>query len=135
MTPSPALFAGTVGFNRVCELLRQHLEPTLGEAVRRTAREFGQTFLLALAISAVLAGLCYFRLARYKATRLERIVWPLFVLVLGLPGWIGSRFGRTWPVLEACPACTIRSPRDRYDCVACGEEFRAPAELGTEVFA
>jgi hypothetical protein len=133
--PSPAIFAGAVGFGRVFELLQQRLVPTLGEAVRRTAREYGPTFLLALAISVVLASLCYFRLARYKASRLERIVWPLFVLVLGLPGWIGYRFGRTWPVLEACPACTIRSPRDRYDCVACGEEFRAPAELGTEVFA
>ena len=134
-TPCPALFVGTVGFGRVFELLHQQLEPTLAEAARRTVREFGPTFLVALAISAVLAALCYLRLARYKATRLERIVWPLFVLVFGLPGWIAYRFGRTWPVLEACPACTIRSPRDRFDCVACGEDFRAPAELGTEVFA
>ena len=134
-TPCPALFVGTVGLSRVFELLHQRIEPTLAEAARRTVGEFGPTFLLALAISAVLAALCYFRLARYKATRLERIVLPLFVLVLGLPGWIGYRFGRTWPVLETCPACTTRTPRDRYECVSCGEEFRAPAELGTEVFA
>jgi hypothetical protein len=57
------------------------------------------------------------------------------VLLLGLPGWIGYRFGRKWPVLEACSECGHTVPRDRENCVCCTNNFPRPALKGTEVFA
>jgi hypothetical protein len=72
---------------------------------------------------------------RYGASLAERIVWPLFVLLFGLPGWIGYRFGRSWPVLEACPECGVAVPRDRERCLHCINDFPRPALKGTEVFA
>ncbi len=132
--PSPIILASAIGCDRVSELVRNQ-SLTIGRAVKKAATEYWPTVLLALGISMVLCGLTYRKLARYGASRTERIIWPLFVLLLGLPGWIGHRFGRAWPVLEACPGCSTRTPRDRDDCAACGEEFLAPAELGTEVYA
>jgi hypothetical protein len=65
----------------------------------------------------------------------ERVIWPLFVLAFGLPGWVGYRFGRRWPVLESCPKCGVDVPRDREDCTDCEVAFPGPALKGTEVFA
>jgi hypothetical protein len=79
--------------------------------------------------------LCYRRQVRYGMSRWERIVWPLFVLLLGLPGWVGYRFGRSWPVLETCPACGAGVPRDREDCTRRETAFPPPALKGTEGFA
>ena len=43
-----------------------------------------------------------------------------------MPGWIGYRFGRRWPVIEPCPACGRPVPRDREVCAACHREFPLP---------
>jgi hypothetical protein len=82
-----------------------------------------------------LAVLCYHRQLRYGERGWDRWLWLLFVLVLGLPGWIGYRFGRSWPVLEACPGCGTSARRDREACVHCEADFPRPALRGTEVFA
>ena len=95
----------------------------------------GQLFAIAQVLAVILAVLCYRRQARYGVSRTERIVWPLFVLVLGLPGWIGYRFGRSWPVLESCPECGTAVPRDREGCLRCTNDFPRPALKETEVFA
>jgi hypothetical protein len=55
--------------------------------------------------------------------------------LLGPPGGIGYRFGRWWPVLEACPECGVRVPRDREACACWEADFSPPALQGTEVFA
>jgi hypothetical protein len=47
------------------------------------------------------------------ASRTQRVVWPLFVFLLGLPGWIGYRY-------TVAPSAV---------------EFLVPALRGTEVFA
>ncbi|HEV8058255.1 MAG TPA: hypothetical protein VGP68_00150 [Gemmataceae bacterium] len=133
--PSPLVLAGTIGLDRVSELVRYRVAPTFGKAVLQACAEYWPTFSVALIIALVFSCLCYLREKRYRSNWVERITWPLFVLILGLPGWIGYRFGRSWPVLEACPGCSMPSPRDRDDCATCGEEFLAPAELGTEVYA
>jgi hypothetical protein len=93
------------------------------------------TLALVFAAAAALAWLCHRRLARYGATRAERFVWPVFVFLFGLPGWVGFRFARPWPVREPCPACGAMVPRDRVPCAGCGAEFPLPARQGTEVFA
>ena len=60
---------------------------------------------------AVLATICYRRQTRYQVPVGQRILWSLFVFLFGIPGWIGYRYCRRWPVLEPCPACHRPSPR------------------------
>ena len=101
----------------------------------RTSTEFWHSAATVQLFATCLALLCYRRNKRYGLGRGERIAWPLFVLLLGLPGWIGYRFGRKWPVLASCPDCGVSVPRDRESCVRCANEFSSPALRGTEVFA
>jgi hypothetical protein len=120
--------------------LRQELREdgraeSLPETVRLTLIDFWPAIVSAQLFAAALALLCYRRQVRYGTSRRERVVWPLFVLLLGLPGWIGYRFGRSWPVLESCPDCGVAVPRDREGCARCANDFPTPALKGTEVFA
>jgi hypothetical protein len=124
-----------LGFWRAPELLEEGLAATYPEAVSRSFREFWLPLVMAQLVAVGLAVLCYRRQVRYGASRAERIVWPLFVLVLGLPGWMGYRFGRSWPVLEACSSCGVSVPQDRESCVRCRADSPRPALKGTEVFA
>jgi hypothetical protein len=104
-------------------------------ALREAAVYFAPSILVATLIGIALAVWTYRREVRYGSARIGRILWPLFALLFGLPGWIGYRYSRAWPVLEACPACGRPAPRDRLACQSCQAEFPAPALLGTEVFA
>jgi hypothetical protein len=109
--------------------------PSYLGAVRRELADHWPSLLSTHLISAVLAVLCWRRQVKYRTDRAERIVWPLFVFLFGLPGWIGYRYGRTWPSLERCPDCGATVPRDRVDCAACAADFPLPQLRGTEVFA
>jgi hypothetical protein len=129
--PSPLMLAGYILYERPARLSNEGRPTTYAEALA----DYAPALTLAQLVAAVLALACYRRQVRYGASRAERLVWPLFVLALGLPGWIGYRFGRAWPVLEACPACSAAVPRDRDACAGCAAEFPAPALKGTEVFA
>jgi hypothetical protein len=133
--PSPLGLAGTVGTLRTWMLLDTGLAANYPEAFAQALLEFRSGLAISQLIALGFAMLCYRRQVRYGASRAERIVWPLFVLVLGLPGWIGYRFGRSWPVLETCPECFVTVPRDRERCVRCTNDFPRPALKGTEVFA
>jgi hypothetical protein len=133
--PSPLGLAGSYVLGRYTELLNNGLSAAPSEALRRAVSEFWPALAIVQTISLALAILCYRRQVRYGASRAERIVWPLFVLLLGLPGWIGYRFGRSWPVLEVCPDCGVAVPRDRESCLRCTNDFPRPALKGTEVFA
>jgi hypothetical protein len=135
VVPSPLGLAGYVVLSRSSDLLDKGLAGTHAEALGRGVREFGWALGIAQLVAAAFAVLCYRRQVRYGAAGRERIVWPLFVLLLGLPGWVGYRFGRSWPVLEACPACAAEAPRDRRECVRCEADYPRPARKGTEVFA
>jgi hypothetical protein len=133
--PSPLGLAGLVASLRTPMLLDEGFAASYPEALGRALAEFGSGFAIAELLALGLAVLCYRRQMRYGASRTERIVWPLFVLLLGLPGWIGYRFGRSWPVLEKCPECFAPAPRDRAGCVRCTNDFPRPARKGIEVFA
>jgi hypothetical protein len=104
-------------------------------ALQSGLAEYWPALVMAHLLSVVLAVLCYRRQTLYAASRPERIAWPVFVFLLGLPGWIGYRLGRAWPSLERCPGCGATVPRDRVDCAACQADFPVPALQGTEVFA
>jgi len=84
-------------------------------------------------VAAGIAGICYRRQKRYALP--GTAVWVAFVFLTGVPGWLGYRFHRRWPVLDPCPACAKPSPRDREACAQCGADFPAPAAKGIEVFA
>ncbi len=133
--PSPLGLNCSYVRGRFQELLNHGLSATPAEALSRAFTEFWPALAIAQTIALALAHLCYRRQVRYGVSRTERIVWPLFVLLFGLPGWIGYRFGRSWPVLEACPDCGVTVPRDRECCLRCTNDFPRPALKGTEVFA
>lgn len=133
--PSPLGLVGTIVRDRYKKLLNRGLSASPAEAFVRALTEFWPALASAQMIAFGLAVLCYRRQARYGVGRAERFVWPLFVLMLGLPGWIGYRFRRSWPVLESCPECGAAVPRDREGCLRCANDFPRPALKGTEVFA
>jgi hypothetical protein len=134
LVPAPS---GSVGFVGVYQplMLLDTGQASGADAWLRALGEFWPSVLLTLLVSGMLSGMCYCRQSRYRASRGERIFWPLFVFVLGLPGWIGYRFGRSWPVLEKCSTCGAAVPGDRPSCAACHADFPLPALKGTEVFA
>jgi hypothetical protein len=133
--PSPLVLGGISASAATDNVLDEGAAATYPEALAWTLREMWPALVLAQVLAAGLALLCWRRQARYGASGPERWAWPLFVLVMGLPGWAGYRFGRSWPVLETCPACAAGVPRDREECVRCAAEFPRPALKGTEVFA
>jgi hypothetical protein len=135
VVPAPVVLGGLVGIGRSWELLEEGLEPTCAAAGRRALAEFWPALVLAQLLALGLAVQCHRRQVRYGASRPARVVWPLFVLALGLAGWVAYRFGRSWPVLATCPACGARVPHDREGCARCDAEFPAPVLKGTEVFA
>jgi hypothetical protein len=133
--PSPLGLAGTVAYVRPSMLLEDDISASYPEALGQALTEFWPALAISQLVAFSFAVLCYRRQVRYGASRRERIVWSLFVLLLGLPGWIGYRFGRSWPVLESCPKCDSTVPRDRENCLRCTDDFPRPALKGTEVFA
>ena len=101
--------------------------------LRKLWPEWWPGLLGTVLISAVLAVLCYRRQRQYDLpwTRM----WVGFVLLFGVPAYIGYLVHRHWPARLACPHCGRPAPRDREACFACGQEFPVPAPKGIEVFA
>jgi hypothetical protein len=132
--PSPLLLGGGIAFFLTPDRMAEK-SMTFRQAVAEELRQFWPALAIAQLFAAGLAILCYRRQVRYGVGRMERIAWPLFVMLFGVPGWFGYRFGRSWPVLEACPDCGVAVPRDREGCLRCTNDFPRPALKGTEVFA
>jgi hypothetical protein len=135
VVPSPLALLSFLAVVRAPDLVEEGLSSTYAAALSRALFEYAPGLLIAQLVAALLALLCHGRQVRFGTSPLERVVWPIFVLVLGLPGWIGFRFGRNWPVLEPCPACSCNAPQDREWCRHCEEVFAVPPRKGTEVFA
>ncbi len=135
VVPEPLVLGGMIVSLRPRDLLEEGLEESYPEAMARALWEFGPALIMAQLIALGCAVHCYRRLGRFGRTGPERLAWTLFVLALGLPGWIAFRFGMPWPVLEACPKCQQEVPQDRESCVRCEMLFPTPVPKGTEVFA
>jgi hypothetical protein len=105
------------------------------QALARAFGDFWPSLLISSLVSLPLAVLCYRRQMRYQVARSQRILWPLFVFLFGVPGWVGYLTCRSWPVLEPCPACGSIVPQDRLECAACQAGFPLPPRRGTEVLA
>src|SRR5208282_2706845 len=133
IVPAPLVLAALVETLRSKELVEIGQAAGYAEALWRAFTDFWPALAITQALAAGLALLCYRREVRYRTSAGERVLWPLFVLTLGLPGWIAYRFSRSWPVLEACPACARGVPQDRECCACCEAEFPEPELRGTEV--
>lgn len=131
--PCPGILAGIIA-----------LEPGMVPSVEQKSLSYLSSVCLAFdemwpallgsaVIGACLSPLCYCRQRKYGLPWTG--VWTAFVLLFGLPGYLGYLAHRTWPARVPCPNCEERVPRDRPTCLACGREFPAPAMKGIEVFA
>jgi hypothetical protein len=88
-----------------------------------------------LVFSIILAAFTWRRCRAFGFAQRERAAWAIFVLLLGLPAYVGFLFHRRWPAREVCPNCQERAARDRDACTECGTIFPAPVPIGTEIFA
>jgi hypothetical protein len=133
--PGPLLTNVLVGILAPCSDLMFNQATTYGNALRHYVADSWPCLVVVHLLAVPFAWLCYRRQVRYRTSKVERVVWPLFVFAFGVGGWVGFRFGRTWPVLERCPACNTDVPQDRETCAACEAAFPEPALQGTEIFA
>lgn len=129
--PSPATIAGFVAANPGVFVGHQELNywTALGEACYSA----WLAILLTCTASAPCAWLCYRRQRKYGQPNAWG--WAAFVLLLGVPGYLGYLAHRAWPTRLPCPHCGKPAPRDRPACFTCGRDFPPPAPKGIEVFA
>ncbi len=92
-------------------------------------------FSVVLALSLILAVLAWRRGRAFGLAHKERITWTVFVLLLGLPAFVGFRLYRRWPIRQPCTTCHANVPRDRLACAECGVRFPDPSLKGIEIFA
>ena len=135
IVPAPVVLAPGVAIWRSEDLVNLGRANSRLDVLWPAVADFWPALAITQALAAGLALLCYRREVRFRANAAERLLWPLFVLAFGLPGWIGYRYGRSWPMLESCPACSRNVPHDRGFCACCEAEFPPPELKGTEVFA
>jgi hypothetical protein len=108
-------------------------EKSFGEGLADAVATGWPSFGLLLLVSAALAGRVW-RMHRWDG-RPNPGLWAGLVFLFGPPAWLAYVAERTPTPAATCPACGTRSPRNRVDCSACGEDAFLPRRLGTEVFA
>ena len=101
-------------------------------ALAKALSEMWDVLLLTGIIGIILACLCYRRQRKYGLP--WTVPWMAFVLLFGVPAYLGYLFHRSWPARLPCPSCGQPAPRDRSACLACGRDFPPPALKGIEVF-
>jgi hypothetical protein len=104
-------------------------------AVTALLKDSGPSLIAVVAVSIVLAILVQRRSRAFGLSRREQIAWSVFVLLFGLPAYVGFRLIRRWPTRQPCPNCHAQAPRDRLACAECGMRFPDPSLKGTEIFA
>ncbi len=131
--PAPAVFGQLSLFRKAGAYFDLGECPDYPTALAIVLSDGWRPLLSVSLLGVVLASACYRRQRRYgqRCTWL----WVCFVLLFGLPGWVGYRFHRRWPPLRPCPSCGRLAPRDRGACCRCGKDFPRPAPKGTEIFA
>ena len=93
------------------------------------------SLIAVLALSLILAGMAWRRSRAFGLSRQGQIAWAVFVLLFGLPAYVGFLLYRRWPIRQPCPNCQTQVPRDRVACAECGTRFPEPALKGIEIFA
>jgi hypothetical protein len=105
------------------------------EALVAILKRAWPSLLAVLAGSLVLASIAWRRVRVFELSQREQAVWAAFVLLFGLPAFVGFLLHRRWPVREPCPNCHARSARGRDACAECGRLFPDPEPKGIEIFA
>jgi hypothetical protein len=93
------------------------------------------SLIAVLALSVILARMAWRRSRAFGLSRQGQIAWAVFVLLFGLPAYVGFLLYRRWPIRQPCPKCQTQVPRDRVACAECGTLFPEPALKGIEIFA
>jgi hypothetical protein len=104
-------------------------------AVTALLKDTWPSVIAVLALSIVLAILVQRRSRGFGLARREQIAWSVFVLLFGLPAYVGFRLYCRWPTRQPCPNCHAQAPRDRVACAECGTRFPDPSRKGIEIFA
>jgi hypothetical protein len=109
--------------------------PTSPSDFLRLLETLGPGLLAVLVFASVLAVITWRRCRSFGLPARDQVGWVIFVLLFGLPAYIGLLLYRRWPTRLPCPHCHTPVPRDRMGCAACGMTFPMPARKGIEVFA
>lgn len=127
--PSPAFLAVTLVLMSIDRTQRYPA------AIIDFLGKFGPSLLAVFALASILAVITWRRSRAFGLPKREQIAWVVFVLLLGLPAFVGYLLCRRWPVRVPCPNCHAKAPRDRPACALCGTTFPDPALKGIEIFA
>ena len=100
--------------------------------LRKTLAEVWPVLAMTATVSVLLAVLCFRRQRNHGLG--GTWFWAPFVLLFGVPAYIGYLAHRSWPARLPCPNCRQLVPRDRPACFACGREFPTPAPKGIEIW-
>jgi hypothetical protein len=98
-------------------------------------KDFAPALGAAVLLSGALAVLAWRRSRAFGLREGDQMAWAVFVLLFGLPAYVGFLLGRRWPVRLPCPSCQTQAPRDRPACASCAARFPDPALKGIEIFA
>jgi hypothetical protein len=93
------------------------------------------SLLAVVALASILAFITRRRCHSFGLRKKEQVAWVVFVLLLGLPAFVGFLLSRRWPIRQPCPTCHSQAPGDRAACADCGARFPDPALKGIEIFA
>ena len=66
--------------------------------------------MVVFALSAVLAVVAWRRSRSFGLAKRDRVAWVVFVLLLGLPAFVGFVLYRRWPIRLPCPNCHAQVP-------------------------
>jgi hypothetical protein len=129
--PVPALLVLIESFSR----MGAGPPESYGSAFVAMIKDSWPSVLAIFAVSLVLGVMTQRRSRDFGLSRRLQLAWAAFVVLLGLPAFVGFRLSRSWPVRQPCPQCHASAPRDRWACSECGARFPAPARTGIEIFA
>jgi hypothetical protein len=93
------------------------------------------SLVAASVLASILAIVTWRRTRSFGVPKREQLAWVVFMLLCGLPAFVGFLLHRRWPTRQPCPSCQARAPRDRVACALCGTRFPDPFLRGTEIFA
>jgi hypothetical protein len=93
------------------------------------------SLLAVVALASILASITWRRSRSFGLPRREQVAWLVFVLLFGLPAFVGFLLSRRWPIRLPCSICHAQAPRDRVSCAECGTRFPDPSPKGIEIFA
>jgi hypothetical protein len=73
-------------------------------------------------------------LRRHRFSTGAKIAWMLFIVLLGVPGFLAFLSAQEWPKRETCPNCGNLRVVDHEHCEHCAAGFPPPDKIGIEIF-